>query len=270
MLRYRYISDCHTHSNHSRDGVDPLMMMCERAASLGLYTLAITDHCECDTYYQDGYDQSIRQSFQETHKAKAVFRGRLKILAGVELGQPLHQLEAAEDALSGCEFDFILASAHILPGKEDFYYMDYSCTDIDSLLKEYFDHVYEMVEWGKFDSLAHLTYPLRYMTARGIQVDLNRFRDQIDGILNRLIADHKALEINTSGLRQEIGCTMPDYPIVRRFKELGGKYVTIGSDSHRWADVGAGIEEGMDLARKAGFTHFTIFENRCPRLVPLE
>ena len=188
----------------------------------------------------------------------------------MELGQPLHQLEAAEDALSGCEFDFILASAHILPGKEDFYYMDYSCTDIDSLLKEYFDHVYEMVEWGKFDSLAHLTYPLRYMTARGIQVDLNRFRDQIDGILNRLIADHKALEINTSGLRQEIGCTMPDYPIVRRFKELGGKYVTIGSDSHRWADVGAGIEEGMDLARKAGFTHFTIFENRCPRLVPLE
>lgn len=269
-MRYRYISDCHTHSDNSRDGVDPMMMMCERAASLGLYTLAITDHCECDTYYAEAYDKSVRQSFFEAHKAKAVFDGRLKILAGVELGQPLQNPEAARDALSACEFDFVLASAHILPGKEDFYEMDYTQNEVYPLLKEYFAYVEDMVKWGQFDSLAHLTYPLRYMVGKGIQVDLSRFRDEIDRILSSLVKSEKALEINTSGLRQEIGCTMPDADIVSRFRELGGAYVTIGSDAHRWADVGAGIEEGIALAQRVGFSHFTIFEKRVPRLIPIE
>lgn len=269
-MRYRYISDCHTHSDNSSDGADSIMMLCERAAALGFYALAITDHCECDAYFTEEYDKSIRQSFFETRKAKAVFDGQLKILSGVELGQPLQNLGAAEDALSACEFDFVLASAHILPGMDDFYYMDYTQNEIGSLLKEYFNYVYEMVEWGKFDSLAHLTYPLRYMVGRGFQVDLSQFHEEIDRILSRLIADGKALEINTSGLRQEIGCTMPDLGLVSRYRELGGTYITIGSDAHRWADVGAGVEDGMQLAQRGGFKHFTLFEKRTPRLVPIE
>ncbi|MCI9272765.1 MAG: histidinol-phosphatase HisJ family protein [Clostridiales bacterium] len=269
-MRYRYLSDCHIHSDNSSDGADPVMMLCERAASLGFYTLAITDHCECDAYFTEEYDKSIRQSFFETHKAKAVFDGRLKILSGVELGQPLQNLKAAEDALTACEFDFVLASAHVLPGREDFYCMEYIKSEIPALLQEYFQYVYEMTEWGKFDSLAHLTYPLRYMAGKKIQVDLSQFQEEIDRILLRLIADGKALEINTSGLRQEIGCTLPDLNVVSRFRELGGTYVTIGSDAHRWADVGAGVEDGMQLAQRAGFKHFTLFEKRTPRLIPIE
>ncbi|HBG55748.1 MAG TPA: histidinol phosphate phosphatase, partial [Ruminococcaceae bacterium] len=38
------------------------MMMCESAARLGLYSLTITDHCECNCYRAEGYDKSIRQS----------------------------------------------------------------------------------------------------------------------------------------------------------------------------------------------------------------
>ena len=63
--------------------------------------------------------------------------------------------------------------------------------------------------------------------------------------------------------------TMPDEEIIKRFKELGGKYITIGSDAHRWGDVGAGIEDGMRVLLKCGFTHFTVYEKRKPKLLPI-
>ena len=270
-MRYRYISDSHAHSDCSIDGVDPATMLCERAAALGLYALTVTDHCECDAYLKDGYDKAIRQSFFEARKARAVFRDRLRVYAGMELGQPLHDLDAAEKALSSCSFDFVLGSVHNLRDKEDFYFLDYGSVNVEVLLQCYFDELLEMVEWGGFDSLAHLTYPLRYIVGdHGIPVDLNRFRPSIDAILKALVERDLALEINTSGLRQAIGLTMPELDIVARFKELGGRYVTIGSDAHRWADIGAGVEEGIALAAKAGFTHFAVYEQRRPRLLPIE
>ena len=63
LMRYHYISDSHVHSDCSFDGTDPVMMICERAAALGLYSIAVTDHCECDIYYKEGFDRSVVQSF---------------------------------------------------------------------------------------------------------------------------------------------------------------------------------------------------------------
>lgn len=101
-------------------------------------------------------------------------------------------------------------------------------------------------------------------------MELSKYREKIDAVLLELIQQKKALEVNTSGLRQQIGDTLPDAGIVRRFYELGGTYVTLGSDAHRWADVSAGIEEAMSMIYKTGFRHYTIYSKREPRLVPIE
>ncbi len=77
-----------------------------------------------------------------------------------------------------------------------------------------------------------------------------------------MIKNKKALEINTSGLRQSIAKTMPDENIIKRYRELGGEYITIGSDSHNAYDVGEGIEKGMELAKKCGFDKITFYVNR--------
>ena len=269
-MRYHYISDSHVHSDCSFDGTDPVMMICERAAALGLYSIAVTDHCECDIYYKEGFDRSVVQSFFETRKARAVFYGRLQVYAGIELGQPITDPKATREALSAGAFDFVLASVHNLPGQKDFYYLNYTDENVDPLLSDYFDHVLQVAKWGQFDSLAHLTYPLRYILAQpGLRVELSKYREKIDAVLLELIQQKKALEVNTSGLRQQIGDTLPDAGIVRRFYELGGTYVTLGSDAHRWADVSAGIEEAMSMIYKTGFRHYTIYSKREPRLVPI-
>lgn len=114
-------------------------------------------------------------------------------------------------------------------------------------------------------------YPLRYIVGeQHREVSYEVYKDRVDDILKALIEQNKALELNTSGLRQAIGKTMPCPTVIKRFKELGGKYLTIGSDAHRWADVGSGVEDGYQIAQNAGFDHITIFVNREPVLLPLE
>lgn len=270
-MRYRFISDSHIHSDCSFDGNDSVMMLSERAAALGYYSITVTDHCECDVYYKDSYDKTVEQSFFETRKAKAVFRDRLAVFNGIELGQPLYDLGAAEDALSKCDFDFVLGSVHNLRDKKDFYYLNYNEENVPALLNAYFDELISLSQWSGIDSLAHLTYPLRYIVGGyQITVNLKNYWDKIETILKNLAKNGKALEVNTSGLRQVIGVTMPDFDVVARFKELGGRYVTLGSDAHRWADVGSCIEDGLMLLRKAGFNHFTVYEKRRPVLLPIE
>ena len=101
-------------------------------------------------------------------------------------------------------------------------------------------------------------------------MDLDRHRDQIDQIFRLLIQKDKALEVNTSGLRQKIGRTLPDLPLLRRYRELGGRLVTLGSDAHCTEDLGKGIDEGMETLKAAGFTEFALYVQRQPVLLPLE
>lgn len=270
-MKYQYISDSHVHSDCSRDANDPTMMMCESAARLGLYALTITDHCECNAYVSQEYDRSIRQSYFEARKAAAVFGNRVHIYAGVEIGQPMQDKAAAQDVLETCDFDFALASVHNLKNNEDFYYMNYDKEDINDLLNRYFDEMLETIEWGKFDSLAHLTYPWRYIVGEnGISVDDSLYTDRIDEVLNALIQKGKALEVNTSGLRQKLGKTLPGEEILKRYHALGGKLITLGSDAHRWADVGGGIEQGLSLLSRIGFRHFNIYIQHEAKFLPIE
>ena len=142
---------------------------------------------------------------------------------------------------------------------------------IDELLTTYWAEEQEVIAWGQFDSLGHLTYPLRYIEGdHGIPVDLSRHREAIDGIFRALIDAGKALEVNTSGYRQKIGRPLPDLPLVKRYRELGGELVTLGSDAHTTADLGRGIAEGMEMLREAGFRYFTVYERHKPLLLPLQ
>ena len=162
-------------------------------------------------------------------------------------------------------------SIHNLENMEDFFFLDYKDYDVYELLQKYFENIYKLCEWNQFDSLAHLTYPLRYITGKHkIEVDLSRFNDIIDEILLLIVKNEKALEINTSGYFNEMKDILPNASIVKRFKELGGKYLTIGSDSHYCDKIGMGIEQGMDAALKCGFSHITVYNNRQPELIEIK
>ena len=273
LMSFKNIIDLHTHTDNSFDGNHSTMFMCETAYMKGLRAVAFTDHVEIDGYYRDSFDRTALQSFFEVAKARSAFNGRLIVCVGVELGQAVYDKPVAEELINRMKYDFVIGSIHNLPNQQDPYYTDFSDESIDylAMLGEFFERELELAQWDKFDSLAHLTYPLRYIVGNyGRPVDMSRFSEIIDEILLTLIKNKKSLEINTAGLRQPIGVTSPDESIVRRYRELGGKLITIGSDAHYAEHLGAGIEQGYELALRCGFDKIAVYQNRMPTLIPIE
>lgn len=161
------------------------------------------------------------------------------MLAGVEIGENILHKKDAEEVISGSNFDIVLGSVDAVQFKnQTFPYskIDFSRflqDEINEYISAYFDDMLEMIKTTDFDMLSHLTCPLRYISGKyGIAVDLKNFADKTDIILKEIINRGIALEINTSSLDTDYTFLMPDIPIIKRYKELGGYLLTLGSDAH--------------------------------------
>lgn len=271
----RYI-DCHTHTQFSMDSEADINSMIERAIELDLAAYAITDHCECSTWYPKehyketelfdhfNYAEDFDRSLEAVTALKEKYGRKINLICGTELGQATQDIEAAEKAAEDERLDFIIGSLHQLRGEKDFFYIDYknmSEDEVFCLLEKYFKEVYELCKWGKFDVLGHLTYSLRYMKRRcGINPDISRFDEIIAESFRELIVKDKGIEINTSGLRQGFGDCFPSLKYVKLFRDLGGMLVSVGSDAHKVEDLGRNITDGFEIARAAGFDRVCWFK----------
>ncbi len=270
---HKNLVDLHVHTDNSFDGNHSATFFCEKAEFLDLRAVAFTDHCEVDQFKGDrAYEKRMFQAFFEIAKVRSAFRGKLLVLNGIELGQPAFDIETANEIVNRYEYDQILGSVHNLRGGEDFYFMENLTNhQAEKLLKEYFNAVIEMLEWGNFDILAHLTYPLRYFYSKSnLDIDLNGFRKQIDEILRLTAKSDKSLEINTAALRQPLNKLSPEVDIIKRFKELGGKFVSVGSDAHFAEHLACDIDMAYTAAKTAGFDSITFFQNRTPMQIKIE
>ncbi len=258
--------DCHLHTDNSFDSETPAESQVDRAHELGIEYIAITDHCDILEWCDANMARSNAQAAELNNKYDD-----LTVLRGIELGEPLQSPEQTAIALGLCEYDFVLCSLHNIRGEEDFYFLHPKEEQAYDLIARYFDELLQMVRWNEFDSLAHFTYPLRYITDRdGVQVDMSRFQPIVKEILATLAANGKALEINTSGLRSPGGFLLPTVEYIRLFRELGGKYITLGSDAHVPEHMAVGMREGIEAAKQAGFDCATIFVNRQPIEIPFD
>ncbi|MGI6403391.1 MAG: histidinol-phosphatase HisJ family protein [Oscillospiraceae bacterium] len=263
---YHNLFDSHIHSDNSHDGHHSVMYMAERAQSLGMMGIAVTDHADCHKLGEPGYINRILQSIFDVTKAKVAFRHRMTFGVGIEIGVDGHPT-AADKLVKSYSFDFVLGAIH--HNKEG---MGYCSAPYDTntpeqnkvLLDSYFENMLEMVAWGGFDSLAHLTYPLRSAARLNVALDLEPHKEQIDAVLKGLVEKGKALEINSSALRSPLEDLMPPFWILQRFRELGGQYITIGSDAHRVDQVGFGIQQAMDALHHVGFEYFAFYRARRP------
>lgn len=259
--------DMHVHTDNSPDGVHSPMYVCEHAVKKNLGAIAFTDHCEVDTFFKDKYNSMVFHSYFECSKARAAFRGQLLVLIGLEVGQPLSDVNLADKIVSEKPYDFILGSIHTPKGYDgkDIKEVEYDKIDVYKFMNDYFRELSELANWKGCDSLAHITAPMRRIEGRHkINFDYDKIQTATDNLLKEIILNNKALEINASGLRQPIGKTMPEERIIRRYKELGGTKITIGSDAHTAPDVGEGLNEAILLSKKCGFDKLTFYVKREP------
>ena len=271
------LPDSHLHTKYSFDSELEPRSHAEDAVRLGICAITLTDHVDIVTesmtldegnHCETWNDGSVLGSVAAAREMNGRYPG-LEVLAGVELGQAVcpGAAETAEHVLSLADYDFVLGSMHLLRSGSDYYYIDYTLPGNDpyEIYAEYLDDIYALVQWGRFDSLAHLTYPLRYIVGQsGIDFDERRFDGKYDRIFRLLAEGGKALEINTSGARRVNGFMLPDLRLVSRWRELGGRYVTLGSDAHRKGHIGAGLDTGAQIARDAGFDSVVYYRQHKP------
>ncbi len=273
-MAYKNRIDLHMHTASSFDGNYPAELMCKAAVENSLATIAFTDHFDVDFFERHNLDVRQKSSYEDIVAAKEAFADKIQVLRGIEMGQPTYDTALTEKSLARFEYDFVIGSIHNLREMPDFCELDYpnlTQENIYSLLEKYFEEELILAKWNGFDTLAHLTYPMRYIVQSGrFNTDISRYDDVVDEIFKTLITNGKALEINTSGLRQPIGKTMPTENYVRRFKELGGELLTLGSDAHFTEHVGAGIDQGYEIAEACGFKYVTYFKDRKPIQIKIE
>ena len=139
------------------------------------------------------------------------------------------------------EYDYVIGSMHNIKGDIDLAMTEYTPQNSSAFFEEYFQLLLGSAKQGLYDCLGHIDYPKRYAALYRIKFNYRLYMTYIDDILRAEIQNGKGIEINCSGKRQLINDTLPSFPIVKRYKELGGEIITVGSDAHKLNDVGKKI-----------------------------
>lgn len=260
-------ADSHTHSFFSHDGKSSREDMARAAAGLGLTVLYQTEHF--DTYY-DGGETKIRYFEEAIFSAPPPEDPPVELPLSIELGEMGEAFEEGAELVARRPYEFVLGALHHLKGEKGFLTRDYtSRRECETLFERYLDALLAAAEETEYDSLAHLDYPLRYFYSKlGVLIRPEDYPDKTEAVLKAVIRRNKALELNTASLRKGYPFLMTD--TLRRFRELGGRYVTVGSDAHSCPDVAADFSKAEAALRDAGFQNYTIYRERRPVLISLD
>ncbi|MBP1560024.1 MAG: histidinol-phosphatase HisJ family protein [Oscillospiraceae bacterium] len=269
MEKRSFYADQHIHTSFSGDSDTPPELQIEKAIELGMERICFTDHHDYDVVSDIDFNLDIPRYFEEMRRLKEKYSGTIKICTGIELGLQAHLGDYLAKTAAEYDFDFIIGSVHFVDGLDP-YYPEYFDRNSDNAYEHYFDTVLDCIEKIKcYDSLGHLDYIVRYGAKLGYSYSYGQFAEYIDPILKRVIADGKALECNSGGLSRGLLEPNPCTDILRRYGELGGELVTLGSDAHEPDTLGCCFERCGEILKSCGFKYYAVYENRQPKMYNL-
>ncbi len=254
--------DYHMHSQFSADSEMTLDEICQTALEIGLDEIAVTDHHDID-YQDDSIEFLIdkEEYLAEIEKYQNKYQGQLKIKKGIEMGLQLHILDECDNYVDD-DFDFVIASFHTAD-KADLhngdFFKDYNQWES---YQRYLETVLAGIKnYDNYSVLGHLDLIRRYGDF-ATQPDLMENEDTaalIVEILKTLIKKNKGLEVNTSGFRIDGINPMPTFKILELYYELGGRILTIGSDSHQTKRLADKFEFTINKLKEIGFKELSTF-----------
>ena len=254
--------DYHMHTRVSFDAHETGEAMAKAAARKGLKEICFTDHLDYDPLGRMGcmaFDTAVYSAEYDNLEIPG-----LKIRRGMEFGMTATNTEQFRKDLQRRPFDFVLGSIHFVDDLDVYFPEYWADKTIFQAERRYLETTLDCVRiHNDFDVLAHLTYIAKAQSHPDHRpVPFADHREIIDEILRIVAAKGKGLEVNTSGMDRS-GGFLPTADMVRRFRELGGEIVTVGSDAHNAARVGQYSFEVCDIFRDI-FGYVCTFENRQP------
>lgn len=261
-------ADYHLHTNFSTDSDEPMENMVKKAIELGLTEICFTEHHDpnfpFDEHNKEGsFILNTDAYLYDLLKFREKYKDQINILFGVELGMQSHLRRDLAVYAKSYDFDFIIASVHVLDGKDPYFRDDFKELTDEELYRKYFTEVLNCLKiFSNFDVLGHLDYIVRYGYQKDKDYSYDKYKDCIDPILEKIIDMEKAIEVNTGSLAKSMSNPNPCADIIKRYRELGGEIVTIGSDSHSSSNIAYGFDKVSELLKDCGFKYYATYEKR--------
>jgi histidinol-phosphatase (PHP family) len=253
------IFDSHIHTCFSTDSNMKLTDAINTANKHNI-GLVITDHMDLNYPKEVGFHFNVDEYFEKYGKHR-----RDNLLLGIEIGMSLDFKEDNEKLINSYNFDQVIGSQHTISNQ------DICCPDIyrnlsyDKVLENYFKEIGNcLLAHPYVDTLGHIDYISRYAPVIDSEIYYNKYSDLLDHVIKTCIDTNTAMEINTRRIQNKVAFNNLR-KIYSRYSELGGKYVTIGSDSHNATAINGNFKEAILLCQLCNVKPI-YFKNRKPEL----
>ncbi len=282
------LADYHVHTEFSDDSHEPMEEQVKRAIALGLEELCFTDHvdygikkdwAEGNIEYRGGDGMGTPADsleplanvdypayFEKFRRLKQEFAPEIALRCGLEFGVQAGTISRYEELFARYEqdLDFILLSIHQVENKEFWNQAFQEGRTQQEYNERYYQEMYDVIKAFKhYSVLAHVNLISRY-DKQG-KYPFAAVRDMAAEILKLAIADGKGIELNTSSWHYGLDDTMPSRDILRLYKDLGGRIITIGSDAHSTKYLADHLQEAREiLENEIGFAKIYTFEHGEP------
>ena len=269
--------DLHVHSTCSADGGANIADYARRAQELGLVEVGLCEHADFDPRDRSYRYLDLACYDREMAAARAI-APEVRLRQGVEITYQANLEAELRTWLAGKRWDYVIASVHLVdyddgwamvsePSAVEAYFGRHSQRQA---YLPYFEELLRAARSGLGDVLGHFDLVKRYGVAQYGRFEPASFADEIRAVLRAAVEAGVGLEINTSGLRQAPGDPYPGLTVLRWYRELGGEFLTVGSDAHRVEHLAAAADQALALARAAGFSAITTFEVQAARWITLD
>lgn len=252
--------DLHVYTNNTKGGNDKVSFLCETAVAKGINAIAFTDICAVDLFEKYDMKRRLRHSYFDMTRARSVFFGSVLVLCGIEFAQAAADKELVDAILSKQEYDIVLTSVtRYTDGKEFGITFETPQEDFNAFASDYAGLLLRTVNETDFDVLSKPLAPIRNTTA-----DLGFFEERMLPVMKALAEKEKALEIDAKDLLGSERIRDLYIRLLKAFREYGGRYVTIGSESKFNEEIGNGSDIAQTAAKMAGFSVVTLYDKRIP------
>jgi histidinol-phosphatase (PHP family) len=253
------------HTRFSTDGLMEAEEACETAVGLGLSGIAFTDHLDYDYPGEESFLIDFDQYFSCISSVSEKYKNQLKILKGVEVGIQPHVIEDTLKVINSYPFDYVLASVHIVDRLDPYRCFFYKGKTKLEAYKRYLEEIYFMISnLISFDMVGHFEYIIRYAGYADRTLKYADHSDIFDMILKKLVELGRGFELNTGSFRDCRPDAEYDIELLKRYRDLGGELICLGSDAHRTEHIAARFGYYIQLIREAGFKYTVHFEDRKP------
>lgn len=263
------IADFHMHSHNSEDSEESMEAMILRGIELGFKSMCFTEHQDIDFHdphiRDNAFSLNTDSYLYELLGLREKYKDQINVLFGVEIGMQPHLRKELALYAKAYEFDYIIGSVHLIGGRDPYYEDYYEGKTDEEVYREFFVETMKNLKiFSNFDVLGHLDYIVRYGRTKDRDYSYDKYKDVIDPILEWLVEHEKGLELNTKGGKFGMKDFNPCKDIVKKYRELGGEIITIGSDAHKAEEMGRDFDEAVRSLKECGFDYYTTFEKRTP------